>query len=88
MAPQTRRTSFPKVLIERDTDSERSSTDEEEEGEEEPQSEEEDDGDEEEEEETALENENRKAYEDASDAKKKGKAPITISLIVSRKSAK
>ncbi|GLT81707.1 hypothetical protein SLE2022_001430 [Rubroshorea leprosula] len=79
MAPQNRRTSFPKVLIERDTDSERSSSDEEEEGEEEPQSEEEDDGDEEEEE-TVLESENRKANEEASDAKKKGKAPITISL--------
>ncbi|GKV26200.1 hypothetical protein SLEP1_g35543 [Rubroshorea leprosula] len=73
MAPQTRRTSFPNVLIERDTDSERSSSDEEEEGEEEPQSEEE-------EEETVLESENRKANEEASDAKKKGKAPITISL--------
>lgn len=66
MAPQTRRTTFPKVLIERDTDSEQSSSEEEEE-EEDPPSEEE-------------ENENEEKIEDSNDLKKKGKATITISL--------
>ncbi|XWS52997.1 hypothetical protein CRYUN_Cryun11dG0120100 [Craigia yunnanensis] len=68
MAPQTRRTAFPKVLIERDTDSEQSSSEEEEEQEEDPPSEEEN------------ENENEEKIEDSNDGKKKGKATITISL--------
>ncbi|XVF68986.1 hypothetical protein PTKIN_Ptkin11bG0045300 [Pterospermum kingtungense] len=66
MAPHTRRTTFPKVLIERDTDSEQSSSEEEEEEQEEdPPSEEE---------------ENEEKIEDSNDPKKKGKATITISL--------
>ncbi|XP_022752649.1 protein DAMAGED DNA-BINDING 2 [Durio zibethinus] len=67
MAPQKRRTAFPKVLIESDTDSEQSSSEEEEEEQEvDPPSEE--------------ENENKDKIEDSNDAKKKGKATITISL--------
>ena len=65
MAPQTRRTAFPKVLIERDTDSEQSSSEEEEE---------------EQEEDPPSEEENEKKIEDSNDGKKKGKATITISL--------
>ncbi|KAE8732348.1 Protein DAMAGED DNA-BINDING 2 [Hibiscus syriacus] len=67
MASQARRTAFPKVLIERDTDSEQSSTDEDE-GEEDPPSEE-DSG-----------NENDEKNDVFSDSKKKGKSPITVSL--------
>ncbi|KAL6967666.1 DNA damage-binding protein 2 [Sarracenia purpurea var. burkii] len=77
MPPQTRRMSFPNVVIERDTDSEESSTDEEQEEEEEE--EEEDDGVEAEVEEVE-EIENGETVEDASPAKKKEKTPITISL--------
>lgn len=68
MAPQTRRTAFPKVLIGRDSDYEQSSSEEEEEEEEEggPPSEE--------------DNENEEKMEDFKDAKRKGKIPITISL--------
>ncbi|KAK6235035.1 hypothetical protein SCA6_010372 [Theobroma cacao] len=65
MAPQTRRTAFPKVLIGRDSDYEQSSSEEEEE-EEGPPSEE--------------DNENEEKMEDFKDAKRKGKIPITISL--------
>ncbi|CAJ1970632.1 unnamed protein product [Sphenostylis stenocarpa] len=71
MAPLTRRTAFPKVLIERDSDSEQSSS-EEEEGEEEVL-EEEDDG-------VTTANEKTENLEEDSDIKRKGKAPITISL--------
>ncbi|KAG4954969.1 hypothetical protein JHK87_040563 [Glycine soja] len=72
MAPVTRRTSFPKVLIERDSDSEQSSSEEEEILEEE----------EEEEEEVGVSTANEKAekLDLGSDANRKGKAPITISL--------
>jgi DNA damage-binding protein 2 len=72
MAPQTRRLTFPKVFIERETDSEPSSSDEEEEEEEV----------EEEEEEKVVENKNvdEERMEESLEAKKKGKAPITISL--------
>lgn len=73
MSPQTRRMSFPKVLIERDTDSEQSSSSDEEEeaeAEEAPHSEEEE----------ASEDVTGKVIEEDSVAKKKGKAPITISL--------
>lgn len=65
MPPQTRRMAFPKVVIERDTDSEQSSSEEEEEEEEV------------EEPEVLVESENEEKVEEA---KKKGKAPITISL--------
>ncbi|XP_057955915.1 protein DAMAGED DNA-BINDING 2 isoform X2 [Malania oleifera] len=71
MPPETRRMSFPKVVIERETDSEESSSEEEEE--------EEGEGEEHEEEEEAPDTDKGKA-EEASDSKKKGKAPITISL--------
>lgn len=77
MAPQTRRVAFPRVIIERDTDSEISSSggEEEEEEEDDPAAE-----IEEEEEDPRTENENEGEIEEALDAKKKGKAPITISL--------
>ncbi|KAG2673156.1 hypothetical protein I3760_13G076700 [Carya illinoinensis] len=84
MAPQTRRTSFPKVVIERDSDSERSSSEDEEEGEEDEDNREEEEAErgenEEGEEEEALENKNRERKAEGLDAKKKGKAPITLSL--------
>ncbi|KAG5064097.1 hypothetical protein JHK85_005280 [Glycine max] len=72
MAPVTPRTAFPKVLIERDSDSEQSSSEEEEEK-----------LDEEEEEEevgVSTANEKTEKLELGSDANRKGKAPITISL--------
>lgn len=72
MAPQTRRGSFPKVIIERDTDSEESSSEEEEE--------EEEDAGANGEEEAASEGENAEKAEEAMVDKKKGKAPISISL--------
>ncbi|KAM4083020.1 hypothetical protein ACB094_08G025200 [Castanea mollissima] len=75
MAPQTRRMTFPNVVIERDTDSEPSSSDEEEEEEEEEVEEEV-----EEEEEKVVENKNEERMEEPLEAKKKGKTPITISL--------
>ncbi|KDP46502.1 hypothetical protein JCGZ_08474 [Jatropha curcas] len=80
MAPQTRRMAFPKVVIERETDSEQSSSDddgdiEEEEEEDGPQSEVS-----EEEEEGGGENGNGDKNEEDLGSKKKGKAPITISL--------
>lgn len=68
MAPQTRN-QFPKVVIERDSDSEPSSSDEEE-----------DEEEEDEEEEEVVKSENGERKEEALDDKKKGKAPITISL--------
>lgn len=71
MAPQTRRGSFPRVIIERDTDSEESSSEEEEE---------EDAGANGEEEEAESEGENAEKAEEAMVDKKKGKAPISISL--------
>ena len=67
MAPQTRRMSFPKVIIERDTESEQSSSDEEEE-------------EEIVEEEESKNSENEEKNEVVLDAKRKGKAPMTISL--------
>ncbi|CAL8160607.1 unnamed protein product [Prunus armeniaca] len=67
MPPQTRRMAFPKVVIERETDSEQSSSEEDEAGVEQ-------------EEEEVLESENEGKVEEALDEKKKGKAPITISL--------
>ena len=76
MAPQTRRMTFPNVVIERDTDSEPSSSDEEEEDHEEVEEEEE----EEEEEGKVLDNKNEERMEQSLEAKKKGKTPITISL--------
>lgn len=83
MAPQTRRASFPKVVIERDSDSEPSSS-EEEEGEEDEVNREEEEAErgenEEGEEEEALENKNGERKAEGLDAKKKGKAPITLSL--------
>lgn len=72
MAPQTRRMTFPNVVIERDTDSESSSSDEEEEDHEEVE--------EEEEEGKVLDNKNEERMEESLEAKKKGKTPITISL--------
>ena len=74
MAPQTRRMTFPNVVIERDTDSEPSSSDEEEEDHEEVEEEEE------EEEGKVLDNKNEERMEESLEAKKKGKTPITISL--------
>ena len=74
MAPQTRRMTFPNVVIERDTDSEPSSSDEEEEDHEEVEEEEE------EEEGKVLDNKNEERMEQSLEAKKKGKTPITISL--------
>lgn len=62
MASQTRRSSFPEVVIDRDTESEESSSDDEEE---------------EEEANVVLPEE---TIEEASESKKKGKTPITISL--------
>lgn len=79
MAPVTRRTSFPKVLIERDSESEQSSSEEEEEEEilEEEEKileeEEDDDG-------VTTASEKTENLEVGSDANRKGKAPITISL--------
>ena len=74
MAPQTRRMTFPNVVIERDTDSEPSSSDEEEEEDHEEEEEEE------EEEGKVLDNKNEERMEESLEAKKKGKTPITISL--------
>lgn len=72
MAPQTRRMAFPRVVIERDTDTEQSSSeDEEEDREEGPFSESE---------EEVTENGREEKIEEDLDAKRKGKAPITISL--------
>ncbi|OVA02680.1 WD40 repeat [Macleaya cordata] len=69
MPPQTRRSTFPRVVIERDTDSEESSSEEEEE---EEVAEEENGG-------KLVEEEEEEVFDDL-DAKKKGKSPITISL--------
>ncbi|KAL8525754.1 hypothetical protein ACS0TY_015116 [Phlomoides rotata] len=76
MAPQTRGTSFPKILIERDSDGEESSSDEE--GEEQEQDDEEEEvqndaGEESQEEQVEEKNE-------ASTSTKSGRKPITISL--------
>lgn len=71
MAPQTRRMAFPRVVIERDTDTEQSSSEDEEEDQEEgPLSESEE----------VTENGREEKIEEDLDAKRKGKAPITISL--------
>ena len=67
MAPQTRRMEFPKVIIERDNESEQSSSDEEEE-------------EEIVEEEESKNSENEGKNEVVLNAKRKGKAPMTISL--------
>lgn len=72
MAPQRRRTAFPKVVIERDTDSEQSSSEDEEVDQEEGPVSESDS----QEEEVRAENGNEEKF----DARKKGKSPITISL--------
>ena len=77
MAPQTRRMTFPNVVIERDTDFEPSSSDDEEEEDHEEVEEEEE---EEEEEGKVLDNKNEERMEQSLEAKKKGKTPITISL--------
>lgn len=72
MAPQTRRMAFPRVVIERDTDTEQSSSEDEEEDQEEgPLSESE---------EEVTENGREEKIEEDLDAKRIGKAPITISL--------
>ncbi|MCD9644522.1 DNA damage-binding protein 2 [Datura stramonium] len=71
MPPQTRRSSFPEVVIDRDTESEESSSDDE------------DVEDEEEEfeaDEEATVDLPEETMEEASESKKKGKTPITISL--------
>nr|GLL42946.1 protein DAMAGED DNA-BINDING 2 isoform X1 [Ipomoea trifida] len=78
MPPQTRRTSFPKVVIERDTDSEESSS-EEEDVENGSVQESESESEEEEVEEVKVEGVEEKV-EDVSSLKKTGKQPITISL--------
>ncbi|KAK7300953.1 hypothetical protein RJT34_11806 [Clitoria ternatea] len=72
MAPVTRRTSFPRVIIERDSDSEQSSSEEEEEA---PEEEEEDNDDG-----VTTENGKTQKLEAGSDPNRKGKSPITISL--------
>ena len=77
MPSQARRTSFPKVVIERDADSEESSSEEEVEDDD-VQTEEEEV--EEEEEEVAEEPENVVKIEVVSGSKKRERAPITISL--------
>ena len=79
MAPQTRRMTFPNVVIERDTDFEPSSSDDEEE-EDHEEVEEEEEEDHEEVEEEVLDNKNEERMEQSLEAKKKGKTPITISL--------
>jgi len=71
MAPVTRRTSFPKVLIERDSDSEQSSSSDEEEALEEEEQEEEN---------GVVENEKIEKLEVGFDANRKGKTPITLTL--------
>lgn len=71
MAPHTRKMSFPKVVIERDSDSEPSSSEEDQEEEETELVEEE---------EELPKNKKLERKEEALDAKKKGKAHITISL--------
>lgn len=76
MAPLTRRTAFPKVLIGRDSDSEQSSSEEEEQEQEQTLEEE----DAEEEDGVITTNEKTHKLELRSDANGKGKAPITISL--------
>ena len=78
MAPRTRRMAFPKVLIERDTDSEQSSS-----SDDEDELEEEDEGppsESEPEEEDSTKNGYGERIEEDLSLKKKGKAPITISL--------
>ena len=80
MAPVTRRASFPKVVIERDSDTEQSSSEEEEEEEEEEPETLEEDEEEEQEGVTVTGNGNAEKLEGATDSKRKGKAPITISL--------
>lgn len=78
MAPRTRRMAFPKVLIERDTDSEQSSS-----SDDEDELEEEDEGppsEPEPEEEDSTKNGYEERIEEDLSLKKKGKAPITISL--------
>lgn len=66
MPPQIRRSSFPEVVIDRDTESEESSSD--------------DEDVEDEEEEEAIVDLPVETIEEASESKKKGKTPITISL--------
>ncbi|CAL0315635.1 unnamed protein product [Lupinus luteus] len=72
MAPVTRTTTFPKVVIQRDSDSEQSSSDDE--GEEEEEEEEEENG-------LVVGNDNNSDKSEVGfDAKGKGKIPITIAL--------
>jgi len=80
MAPVTRRTAFPKVLIERDSESEQSSSEEEGEEEEERILEEEEEEDDDDDDGVTTTSEKTENLEVGSDANKKGKAPITISL--------
>ncbi|PNX79514.1 damaged DNA-binding protein [Trifolium pratense] len=75
MAPVTRRTSFPKVVIERDSDSEQSSSDEEQEEDETLEEEQE-----QEEENGVIENAKIEKLEVGFDANRKGKTPITLTL--------
>jgi DNA damage-binding protein 2 len=70
MAPITRRTSFPKVVIERDSDSEQSSSDEEEQ--EQEILEDEENG--------VTENAKIEKLEVGFDANREGKTPITLTL--------
>jgi DNA damage-binding protein 2 len=70
MAPITRRTSFPKVVIERDSDSEQSSSDEEEQ--EQEILEDEENG--------VTQNAKIEKLEVGFDANRKGKTPITLTL--------
>jgi DNA damage-binding protein 2 len=72
MAPVTRRTSFPKVVIERDSDSEQSSSDEEEEEQEQEILEDEENG--------VTQNAKIEKLEVGFDANRKGKTPITLTL--------
>ncbi|XP_057726306.1 protein DAMAGED DNA-BINDING 2 [Arachis stenosperma] len=78
MAPITRKAFFPKVIIERDSDTEHSSSEEEEEGPESLQEEEEEE--EEDNDVNVAGNGNAERLEVGLDCKRKGKAPITITL--------
>lgn len=82
MAPQTRRTSsFPKVVIERDTDSEESSSSEEiDDGDDDAVDQEEESDEEEEEEEVVKSDKSKGNEEKAKEEIVSKKAPITISL--------
>lgn len=80
MAPVTRRVPFPKVVIERDTDSEQSSSEEEEEALEDDEEEALELEHEQEEENGVAEIGKNEKLEVGLDANRKGKAPITLPL--------